>query len=93
MSEGEITKMAMKQWRETPKDEKLVWEKRAANETENKEEKKRKRDDETTEQVVGGDLKGGQQEEKENITKKVKTSEVKQKATSKLAGFAFSKRQ
>ena len=97
MSEGEIMKMAMKQWRETPKEEKQVWEKKAREEMaqngeEGKEEKKRKRKDENVE--VNESLDSSAMiEEKENLTKKVKTSEVTQKANTKLAGFALSKKQ
>lgn len=99
LSEGEIMKMAMKQWRETPKEEKQVWETTAkgnvSNEKESEQgdnnemiEKKRKRDEEN-----GGKEKKSEEsvlEEKENISKKVKTFD-KEKVNSKLAGFAFSK--
>ena len=101
LSDGEIMKLAMKQWRETPKEEKQVWEKTAKGnvstmKNEVKEsgqgddseigEKKRKRlDDESEEGKSETSL-----EEKENISKKVKTFD-KQKVNSKLAGFAFSK--
>ena len=102
LSEGEIMKLAMKQWRETPKDEKQVWEKTAKgnistvkeSEREVSEqgddnemgEKKRKRNDETGEEAKSE----VNMEEKENISKKAKTFD-KQKVNSKLAGFAFSK--
>ena len=102
LSEGEVMKLAMKQWRETPKEEKQVWEKTAkgnVNTAKNKMEeseqgddndtgeKKRKRDDGS---AVEEDSEVNSLEEKENISKKVKTFD-KQKVNSKLAGFAFSK--
>jgi hypothetical protein len=96
LSETEVMKLAMKQWRETPKEEKQIWEKTAkVSETKESEqgddhetgEKKRKRIDEGG---VEGDSENNSLEEKENISKKVKTFD-KQKVDSKLAGFAFSK--
>lgn len=103
LSEGEIMKLAMKQWRETPKEEKQVWEntakaslstlKNGTNESGQGDdtevgEKKRKRNDEegNVEESVQTDILA----EKENISKKVKTFD-KQKVSSKLEGFAFSK--
>ena len=103
LSEGEIMKIAMKQWRDTPKEEKQVWEKSAkasvntlksgTNESGQGDdseiaEKKRKRDDE--EGKLEESVETDNLEEKENISKKVKTID-KQKVSSKLAGFAFSK--
>lgn len=98
LSEGEIMKMAMKQWRETPKEEKQVWETAAKGNVGNEKEsgqgdnnemieKKRKRDEES-----GKEEKSEESvlEEKENISKKVKTFD-KEKVNSKLAGFAFTK--
>lgn len=102
LSEGEIMKVAMKQWRETPKEEKQVWEKTVKGNVstvnngvkENGQgddseggEKKRKRNDEGQE---GKSEEASVLEEKENISKKVKTFD-QQKVNSKLAGFAFSK--
>ena len=102
LSDGEIMKVAMKQWRETPKEEKQVWEKTAKSNVSIKEngvkengqgddnetgEKKRKRNDERQDEKFE---EASVLEEKENISKKVKTFD-QQKANSKLAGFAFSK--
>lgn len=99
LSPGEIMKLAMKQWRETPKEEKQVWEKTARGNlvrSEIKEsvqgndseigEKKRKRTTEEREDLKPDTCLN----EKENIAKKVKTFN-KKSVSSKLAGFAFNK--
>ena len=98
-------KLAMKQWRETPKEEKQVWEntakgnvssvKNGMKESERVSdseiaEKKRKRSDDDDRSGCEEKISEPSLKEEENISKKVKTFD-KQKANSKLAGFAFSK--
>lgn len=98
-SEGEIMKLAMKQWRETPKEEKQVWEKTAKGNVSKSNESERGDDSEMSERKRKRDEEGEINEEKsqksvledkENISKKVKTFD-KQKVDSKLAAFAFGK--
>ena len=89
-------KVAVKQWRETPKEEKEIWKKKAKDEkiTECEgngiTEKKRKRNVEAGEEKEAENSDKTMVEEKENISKKAKVYD-KQKVGAKLAGFAFNK--
>lgn len=102
LSDGELMKIAMKQWRETPKGEKEIWEKNAKvdgvgekitnHEEKEMSKKKRKRKDENSGEDSTSKSDEATVAENKNITKKVKTYD-KQKASAKLAGFAFNKRE